>query len=488
MRNQVQLITYVDRLTGGNLQDLISLLEGPLRGLFGGCHLLPFSDPIDGADAGFDPVDHTRVDARLGDWEDVYRMSRNTKVMADLIVNHVSAQSPAFRDYLRAGAQSRFAGMFLTMDRVFPAGATERDLLAIYRPRPGLPFTTISRKDGQKELFWTTFTANQMDIDVSHPSGKAYLDAILDQFRQGGVSMIRLDAVGYAIKKPGTSCFMIPETFDFIAALTRQANAMGMEVLVEIHSYYRKQIEIAAKVDYVYDFALPPLVLHALFNHTGRYLKAWMDVRPNNAITVLDTHDGIGVIDIGPDGSDKNQAGLVPDEDIDRLVEQIHVNSGGGSRLATGAAASNLDLYQVNCTYYDALGQEDSDYLLARAIQFFTPGIPQVYYTGFLAEPNDLELLSQTGVGRDINRHYFAQGEAEQALSVPVVQRLMDLIRIRNLCPAFEGTFSMKQIRDEQWEMHWAHPDADATLKIDFRMLTWSIEVDGHLTFMGKES
>ena len=213
-----------------------------------------------------------------------------------------------------------------------------------------------------------------------------------------------------------------------------------------------------------------------------------MDVRPNNAITVLDTHDGIGVIDIGPDGSDKNQAGLVPDEDIDRLVEQIHVNSGGGSRLATGAAASNLDLYQVNCTYYDALGQEDSDYLLARAIQFFTPGIPQVYYTGFLAEPNDLELLSQTGVGRDINRHYFAQGEAEQALSVPVVQRLMDLIRIRNLCPAFEGTFSMKQIRDEQWEMHWAHPDADATLKIDFRMLTWSIEVDGHLTFMGKES
>ena len=104
--------------------------------------------------------------------------------------------------------------------------------------------------------------------------------------------MIRLDAVGYAIKKPGTSCFMIPETFDFISELTEKARSLGIEVLVEIHSHYLKQIEIAKKVDWVYDFALPPLVLHAIFQADSKPLAKWLSISPRNAVTVLDTHDG----------------------------------------------------------------------------------------------------------------------------------------------------------------------------------------------------
>src|SRR5688572_15657333 len=98
--------------------------------------------------------------------------------------------------------------------------------------------------------------------------------------------MIRLDAVGYAIKKPGTSCFMIPETFDFIAALTAEAHARGLEVLVEVHGHYQEQIAIAAQVDWVYDFALPPLVLHALYTRDTTRLARWLDLRPRNAVTV----------------------------------------------------------------------------------------------------------------------------------------------------------------------------------------------------------
>ncbi len=129
--------------------------------------------------------------------------------------------------------------------------------------------------------------------------------------------MVRLDAIGYAVKKPGTSCFMIPETFDFIEYLTRQAAALEIEVLVEIHSHFLRQIEIARQVDRVYDFALPPLVLHAIFNHTGRYLKQWLEISPRNAVTVLDTHDGIGMIDIGPDGSDhEDRPGIIPSEEL----------------------------------------------------------------------------------------------------------------------------------------------------------------------------
>ena len=142
-----------------------------------------------------------------------------------------------------------------------------------------------------------TFTPEQIDIDVRSSAGRAYLGQILSEFQAAGIRAIRLDAVGYAIKKPGTSCFMIPETFDFIDKLTAQAHALDIEVLVEIHAYYQDQINIATQVDWVYDFALPPLVLHALYTRTAARLKHWLSISPRNCITVLDTHDGIGVID-----------------------------------------------------------------------------------------------------------------------------------------------------------------------------------------------
>ncbi len=456
MKNQVQLITYVDRLSGGGLRDLQRLLEGPLAGLFGGVHLLPFFFPIDGADAGFDPIDHTQVDPRLGNWDDIKALSRTVDVMGDVIVNHVSSGSPQFAEFIRDGRQSRYAGLFLTMERVFPNGATERDLTSIYRPRPGLPFTMVSLASGERRALWTTFTAQQVDIDVLHPEGLSYLRGILDAYAENGVNMVRLDAIGYAIKKAGTSCFMIPETFEFIDRFAAEARRRGIEVLVEIHSHYRKQIEIAGRVDWVYDFALPPLVLHALAFGTARHLKQWLEIRPANALTVLDTHDGIGVIDIGPDPTDREgRPGLVPDEELDRLVEIIHERSAGASRLATGAAASNLDLYQVNCTFYDALGRSDREYLLARAIQFFLPGIPQVYYVGLLAGENDLELLGRTKVGRDINRHYYTTDEITDALSRPVVADLLELIRFRNAHPAFTGTFSILESADHALHLRW---------------------------------
>ena len=144
MKNQVQLITYVDRLGGGGLQTLRSLLREYFPRAFSGLHLLPFYFPIDGADAGFDPVDHLRVDSRLGDWDDVTSLSRDWELMADVIVNHMSCDSPQFKDFSARGAQSQHKGLFLTFSSVFPEGASEKDLLALYRPRPGLPLTATT--------------------------------------------------------------------------------------------------------------------------------------------------------------------------------------------------------------------------------------------------------------------------------------------------------------------------------------------------------
>lgn len=472
MKNQVQLITYVDRLGGGGLRELAALLSGPLNGLFGGVHLLPFFHRIDGADAGFDPIDHTRVDDRLGDWDDVRELAGRVDVMADVIVNHMSAESPQFQDWVHRGAASPYAGMFLTYDAVFPQGATQRDLLAVYRPRPGLPFTTVTLRDGSRHILWTTFTPQQIDIDVRHPAGRAYLEGILRTLADARVRMVRLDAVGYAIKQAGTSCFMMPRTFDFIAEFTAMARERGIEVLVEIHAYHRRQIEIARCVDWVYDFALPPLVLHAFAFRTARPLKHWIGIRPHNALNVLDTHDGIGIIDIGAEGTDRlAHPGLVPDAELDELVEHIHRASRGHSRRATGAAASNLDLYQVNCTFYDALGRDDTAYLLARAIQFFLPGVPQVYYVGLLAGENDMALLSRTGVGRDINRSHFSPAEIEQALARPVVQRLLALIRLRNEHPAFGGTFELRDSGPTELVLAWRAGEDELVLQVDFASL-----------------
>jgi sucrose phosphorylase len=240
-----------------------------------------------------------------------------------------------------------------------------------------------------------------------------------------------------------------------------------MDVLVEVHGHYQAQIDVARQVDWVYDFALPPLVLHALYTGNATPLRRWIELRPHNAITVLDTHDGIGVADVAAD-RDSRAPGLLPQDAIDALIETIHLRSRDESRLASGGAARNLDASQINCTFYDALGRRDSEYLVARAIQCFLPGIPQIYYVGLLAGTNDLDLLRRTGEGRDINRHYYTTKELDAALAQPVVQSLVSLLSIRNGHAAFQGAFHLQSAEPTRLTLAWEHGAAFARLDVDF--------------------
>ncbi len=472
----MQLVTYVDRL-GKDLDGLRSVLDNEFRGLFSGVHVLPFFDPIDGADAGFDPVDHTRVDPRLGDWNDIRSLASKYSVMADLIVNHVSADSPQFADVRRRGAASGYWELFLKKEDVFPAANadafTATEIGGIYRPRPGPPFTEIALDDGESVEFWTTFSDKQLDINVETTAGRNYLDSVLDKFAKAGIREVRLDAAGYAIKRGGTSCFMLPETFDFIASLSRRAADLGIDTLVEVHSHYQTQIDIASSVGRVYDFALPPLVLHTLFTGNADACKRWLSIAPRNCITVLDTHDGIGIPDVARQGE---RDGLLADRDIVELVETVHGKTGDGSRRASGRAASNLDIYQVNTTYYDALGRSDRDYLIARAIQFFAPGAPQVYYVGLLAGENDLQLVGRTGVGRDINRRYYDADEIQAALKRPVVDSLFRLIELRNSMRVFDGEFSLPECAQNELRLRWDADGSYAELHVSLMHRTATIE------------
>jgi sucrose phosphorylase len=255
---------------------------------------------------------------------------------------------------------------------------------------------------------------------------------------------------------------------------------MGMQCLVEIHSHYQTQIDIAARCDSVYDFALPPLVLHTLFSKNAEALAYWLSISPRNCFTVLDTHDGIGIVDVGANG---DKPGLLTADAINSLVDQIHENSNGESKKATGAAANNVDLYQVNCTYYDALGKDDFAYLVARAIQFFSPGIPQVYYGGLLAAHNDMALLAKTNVGRDINRPYLSTAMVKEAVEKPVVKGLMQLIRLRNESDAFNGVFDVSYINNV-FVLSWKNGNHAASLNVNFSTMDATI----HTVDNGEES
>lgn len=468
MKNQVQLTCYIDRFGGGDISAFHAFINDKLKPyLGGGLHLLPFFSPIDGADAGYDPINHRSVDSRLGSWDDVWELSKDFDLLVDLIVNHVSDKSKEFLDVQKRGEASNFFELFLTKDKVFKKGATEEEIAQIYRPRPHRPFSLRTLNNGKKYEFWTTFSRYQIDIDVQTKAGDNYINSVLTTFADSGIKMIRLDAVGYAIKKAGTSCFLIPETLDYVTALTEKVNSFGMETLAEIHGHYETQIEIAKRVDYVYDFALPPLILYTLYTKNSTRLKQWLAISPKNCITVLDTHDGIGVIDIASSGS---KPGILSDSEVHDLVENIHSNSRHTSKKATGTAASNLDLYQVNTTFYEALGKNDQLYLMARAIQFFCPGIPQIYYAGLLAADNDMLLLENTKVGRDINRPYYQFDEIEKALRKDVVQSLLRLIKFRNTHPAFQGRMETFETADGHLHMRWEKAEFWTELEIDLEL------------------
>jgi sucrose phosphorylase len=209
---------------------------------------------------------------------------------------------------------------------------------------------------------------------------------------------------------------------------------------------------------------LPPLILHTLYSKNTIRLKQWLAISPRNCITVLDTHDGIGVADLA---SVEGKPGMLSDSEINELVNNIHINSKETSRKATGTAASNLDIYQVNCSFYDALGRQDNLYLIARAIQFFCPGIPQVYYGGLLAAENEMELLEQTKVGRDINRPYFDFEEISKMLDKDLVKDLLKIIEFRNSNDSFNGEFELINGEDGHLNMRWTNDKHWSELSID---------------------
>ncbi len=454
VNNKIMLITYADSL-GKNLADLDHVLDTYFKDAIGGVHILPFFPSS--ADRGFAPMRYDIVDPAFGTWDDVRRIGEKRYLMFDFMINHISRQSPYFQDFLAKKDNSEFADFFIRYKDFWAAEGgfpTPEQVDAIYKRKPRAPYVEAQFADGTTEKVWCTFGEEQIDINVKSARAQQFFKETLTNMAANNAAIIRLDAFAYACKRAGGSCFFEqPDTSDLLNAMQ---DVLGKDVMVlpEIHEHYTMQMKVSQMGYWVYDFALPVLTLHALYSGDGQYLKRWLDMSPKHQFTTLDTHDGLGIVDVKD---------LLPDDQTDWVKEKMFSEGANVKKIYNTEAYNNLDIYQVNTTYYSALGNEDKAYDLARAIQFFAPGIPMVYYVGLLAGANDLKLLESTKEGRNINRHYYSLDEIATEVERPVVQELVRMMELRNSHPAFDvegnmevtcgegGAFSIRRTAGDAW-------------------------------------
>ncbi|MNC21584.1 Sucrose phosphorylase [compost metagenome] len=385
------------------------------------------------------------------------------------MVNHISQQSSYFQDFLEKGRDSEYADLFLTLDKIWPNGEPlQQDIEKMFLRRP-LPYSTFAiRSSGKEERVWTTFgktdPSEQIDLDIGSEKTKELLTRFFENFQKNNIKIVRLDAVGYVIKKRGTSCFFVePDIYSFLDWIMDMAKRMNIELLPEVHSHYSIQHKLAEHGFWIYDFILPYRVLEALINRSSEELSEYLKSRPHKQFTLLDCHDGIPV---KPD-----MDGLIDTNEAKNLVNHC-VERGANLSLIVSDEHKDedgFDVHQIRCTFYDALDRNDDAYLAARAIQFFTPGVPQVYYVGLFAGENDYELANLTGEGRDINRHNYSLDEIELAVEKPIVQRLLKLIRFRNNHNAFNGKFSDITSQSDELRLSWQHETTSCELHVNLK-------------------
>ena len=312
----------------------------------------------------------------------------------------------------------------------------------------------------------------QMDLNIKSPLVWDYYCETLKKLSSYGVAIVRLDAFAYAPKEPGERNFLNdPGTWDLLEKINNEAVKLGLTLLPEIHaSYGEGTYKLLAEKGYmVYDFFLPGLLIDAFIRKNGEYLKKWADeVIEKGFLTVnmLGCHDGIPLLDL---------KGLLPDEDIQTIIDTV-VGRGGYVKDLHGA--KNV-YYQVNATYYSALGEDDRRMEMARAIQLFMPGKPQIWYLDLFAGKNDYEAMERAGAGghKEINRSNLSLEQAEELLKKDVVRKQLELLRFRNTCPVFTEDADITVDCDEsRMEICWTNEKGSVSLFVDFASETYRIE------------
>lgn len=311
----------------------------------------------------------------------------------------------------------------------------------------------------------------QMDLNIKSPLVWEFYDNVLRRLASYGAKIVRLDAFAYAPKEPGEKNFLNdPGTWDLLDKVRKLADKYNLMLLPEIHANYdEKTYETIAKKGYmIYDFFLPGLIIDALENGNGQILKVWADEvieKQMKVVNMLGCHDGIPLLDL---------KGLLPKERIQTLIDTI-VDRGGIIKNLHGQ--KNV-YYQVNATYYSALGENDEKMLMARALQLFMPGKPQIWYLDLFAGANNYDAVKRAGADghKEINRTNLSIKQIEESLKKEVVQKQLDLLRFRSTYPAFsfESNISITSIEGEI-TFEWEKDGYIAILKADLKKMLYQV-------------
>ncbi len=437
----ILLITYGDTILSPDLPPLRSLhrwLSRRVGDAVNGVHLLPFF-PYS-SDDGFSVIDYRRVNPELGDWEDVHALAGEYRLMVDLVLNHVSRQSLWFHDFLNDVEPYRH--YFIEVD----PGA---DLSAVVRPRPTPLITEVQTHQGYRHL-WTTFSEDQIDLNFANPEVLLeFIDIMLFYIAQGA-RYLRLDAVPYLWKEPGTSCFNLPQTHELVKLLNLALHiaAPHVSLLVEANVPHRENIRYFGDGDeahMVYQFALPPLILHALNRGNASRLSAWareLDPPPAGCsyLNFTASHDGIGLRPVER---------ILPPHEMSDLIASMRRFGGFVSMRSDGEGEAP---YEINISWFDAMagtrrGEDPLQVercLCSQAMMLALQGVPAIYIHVLTGTPNALDLVESTGHTRSINRRKWRCEELDALLDNPaspqarVFRGMMKLLRIRRQAEAMD--------------------------------------------------
>jgi glucosylglycerate phosphorylase len=437
------LITYGDQVQAPQeepLQTLGAFCRKTLAGIVSGIHILPFYPWT--SDDGFSVVDYRQVDPALGDWDDISAMQKDFRLMFDGVINHISSQSEWFKAFLKD--DPHYSNYFIVVDG-------SPDLSKVVRPRALPLLTTFHTPSGEKRV-WTTFSDDQIDLNYQNPEVLIEILDILLMYIERGATFIRLDAIAYLWKEMGTTCIHLPQTH----AVIQFFRAVLDDIAPHVHLITETNVPHADNISYfgdgtneaqlVYNFALPPLILHTFHVGDARALSHWAKelALPSNRVTFfnfLASHDGIGVNPV---------RGILSPDEIDALVNKT-IEHGGLVSYKHNPDGSQSP-YEMNINYFDALSNphrgeplqlQIDRFMTAQAIMLTLVGVPGIYFHSFFGSRSWHEGVKQTERNRTINRQKFdlmiLESELNDAASLRhrVFHHYAELLQARSSSPAF---------------------------------------------------
>ncbi len=462
------LISYGDSIVGGDrlpLQNLKRFLDDHCLQQIPCVHILPFY-PFS-SDDGFSVIDYLQVRDDLGTWDDIEDIAEDYTLMVDLVINHISSQSRWFYEYCHG---QRF-GYFIE-------ASMDDDLSQVVRPRVTPLLRPTDTTHGMKQV-WCTFSHDQIDVNFANPEVLIEYLKIIAYYLRRGARILRLDAIGFLWKRTGTSCIHLPETHEVVRLIRNVCDylAPGTQLITETNvpnqenlTYFGNRNEAHA----IYNFSLPPLLVHALITGQSRHLKQWMMSMPPSPegcyyLNFTASHDGIGM---------RPAEGLLSNQEQLEMVETMR--QFGGMLSARQAPDGTERVYEVNVALFDALkgtvaGEDEFQvdrFLCSQTVMMGVEGIPAFYIHSLMATPNDYAGVRVTGRNRSINRHRWDADKLDEKLADSsstqsvVLKEMLRRIGIRSRQPAFHpnATQFTLQLNDEFFAFWRQSRDRDQSI------------------------